>query len=415
MVKRVLLVTNYFPPHYTGGAEVVVDNTGRGLIERGVEASVLMVNARMRNESDVRRDVGGVPLHEITFQPHWIRSPWLQVFDPRVYRAALAEIRRARPDLVHVHNLAGASLAPLVACARLGVPAVLTLHDLWLLCPNNMLYRADGSWCDPARPAAGCGQCLRSYDYWGAVPHRRAVFARLVRSARLVISPSQKLIDLHVAAGYDRARFRHVPNGIRPTAGPPVHDDRVSDCVRDRGRFRTLFFAGAVVGIKGIGTLLEALPALLAGEERLRLVVAGTGDERLLGELRRHERAVNLLGQVPADAMRPLYATADLLVVPSLCSENMPMTIAESLTAGTPVLASAAGGIPEMIREGETGYLFPPGDATTLAERALAHLGRPAADRRAMRRRCAMAARDGLSLDLYLDRLQAVYDEAVQG
>ena len=58
--RRILLINNYFPPHYLGGAEVVVHNTCHGLAERGHDASVLMVNARMRESADVHRELDGV-------------------------------------------------------------------------------------------------------------------------------------------------------------------------------------------------------------------------------------------------------------------------------------------------------------------------------------------------------------------
>ena len=79
---------------------------------------------------------------------------------------------------------AGATLAPFVACRRLGVPVVLTLHDHWLLCPNNMLYRGNGVSCDPAADAARLRRCFRRYAFWANIPRRRQVFSRLVASVR---------------------------------------------------------------------------------------------------------------------------------------------------------------------------------------------------------------------------------------
>lgn len=413
---RVLLIHNTFPPHYLGGAEVVVHNTCHGLLQRGVEASVLMVNARMRRAGDLHRQEQGVPVHEVTFEPHWIASPWLQVFDPRVYRRVRAELRRLRPDLVHVHNLSGATLAPLVACRRLGVPVVLTLHDQWLLCPNNLLYRGSGQSCDPAQPPGDCTRCYRRYDFWADVPRRRQRFAALTRHVRLFLSPSQKLIDLHTAAGYDPARFRLLPNGIAPDAVRLPANPLARACARDAGRFRTILFAGALVEVKGVPTLLEALPLLTRHVGRFRLLVAGAGDEHLRAALRRYDPAtVCLLGPLPFQEMRALYAAADLTVVPSVSYENAPMTVAESLMAGTPVLGAAIGGIPELVREGETGYLFPPGDPVALAAQAIRHFARPARQRREMRRRCADFARAHLTLDRHLDRLLALYAEALEG
>lgn len=412
---RVLLITNYFPPHYVGGAEVVVYNACHGLRQRGVDASVLTINARMAEKQDRYYDIQEVPVRQISYPPYPIKSPFLQAFDPRVYRAVLAELRRLKPDLVHVHNVSGATLAPFVACRRLGLPVVLTLHDLWLLCPNNHLYKGNDVSCDPAESPAGCNQCFRRYDFWANIPRRRAIFAYLVQNVRFFISPSRKLADLHVAAGYEPGRFRVVPNGLQLRGAQPPASQPVREIIRNRKLSRTLLFVGGVVEIKGIQTVIDALPLLSRYVERFQLVVAGSGEERYMRALRNYNPStVRLLGRIPFQEMRALYATVDLTAMPSTCYENSPMVVYESLLAGTPVVGSTMGGIPELIRPGETGYLHPPGDPVELTEQVIRHFALPAYRRRAMRRRCVEYASEHLTLDRHLDRLQEVYDEALR-
>jgi glycosyltransferase involved in cell wall biosynthesis len=413
---RILVVTNCFPPQYMGGAELSAFNSCRGLLQRGIEVSVLVVNNRLPEPADAQYQFQEIPVHKVTYVSPLANHSLGQTFDPRAYRIVAAEIRRVQPDLVHVHNVSGATLAPFVACQRLGVPVVLTLHDHWLLCPNNMLYRGDGALCDPAQGPGDCKQCFRRYDFWARIPRRRQVLARLVRNVRLFVSPSQKLVDLHVAAGYDRRRFRAVPYGTDPTPSWALSDPLLREYYQERGRFHTLLFAGAVVEAKGVQTLTEALPLLIKYVDRLRLLVAGWGNPRILSELRRfNPTEVKLLGRVPFEEMRALYAAADLTVVPSIWYDNSPMVIYESLLAGTPVLGSDIGGIPELIRPGETGYLVSPGDALALAEGAIRHFALSAPERRAMRRRCVGYVRSELSMDRHLDRLRAVYEEALGG
>lgn len=411
---RILLVTNYFPPHYAGGAEVVVYSECHGLREQGVDASVLMINARMQEQQDRHREHRGVPIHEITYHPYRLRSGLLQAFDPRIFRAMLAELRRVQPDLVHVHNLSGATLAPLLACRRLGLPVVLTLHDHWLLCPNNMLYRRDGSLCDVSTSSRTCNQCFRRYDFWANIPGRRRLFARLAESVRLFVSPSQKLVDLHVAAGYERSRFRVVPNGIKPALFQPPADPAVRAIAREVGLRRSLLFAGAIAENKGIQTLVEAAPLLARYVPGVRLVVAGSGDPSLVEALRGADPGViELVGHVPFQEMRALYATADLTIVPSLWYENSPMCIYESLLAGTPVLGSDVGGIPELIEPGKTGYTFSRGDPIALTERVIQHFARSARERRSMRRQCVEHSRSHMTLERHLERMQQVYREVL--
>lgn len=412
---RVLFISNFFPPTDVGGAEISAHNTCLGVRQRGVEASVLAITTRVHRREDRHYILNGIPVHRVAFPASFLENRYLQTFDPRVYRQVLGELRRTAPDLVHIHNVSGTSLAPFLACRQHKVPVVLTLHDHWLLCPNNTLYRNGGGVCDPGERDTTCRQCFRLYDFWGSIPRRRQIFARAVERVRAFISPSQNLVDLHVAAKYDRGRFRVVPYGIQPALFQIPSDPLARQIAQECGLARTLLFSGFVSETKGIQTLIEALPHLVRRLDNVRLVIAGTGDPRFLKALQNLDPAhVVLLGRLPFNEMRSLYATADLTVVPSVWFDNSPMVIYESLLVGTPVLGSRIGGIPELIQDGETGYLFPAGDAVALADQVIRHFGRPAKARRSMRRQCASYANTHFTLDRHIDRLLPVYDEALE-
>ena len=408
---RVLFVVNTFPPGYTGGAEVANYHTCRALIRRGVDCSILVLNNRVSELADDWYELDGIPVHRVTHQSP--RLALTDVFDWRFYRVVAAELRRLRPDLVHIHNVSGATLAPHMACRALRVPVVNTLHDLWLLCPNNMLYRKDGSLCDPRKNPSGCRACFRRYDYWGAVPYRRQVFAALTSNVKLFVSPSQAIIDRHVEAGYPEWRFRLVRLGF---GAPPLIDRDVTglgNVAATAAGHPTLVFAGGGTEIKGAKVLLEAMPALLQRVERLRIIVAGGGDKDILTQLRRYAPAVQVLGTLPFQAMPALFGLADLTIVASVWHENAPVVVYESFQAGTPVVGSDIGGIPELIREGRTGYLFPVGDAGALAEATVAHMMWPAMERRRMRRHCVEEVRTRLTLDNHIAGLTDVYREVL--
>ncbi len=409
---RILFVMNLFPPGYIGGAEVINYHTCRGLRGQGVDCSILVVNNRMPEPVDEVYEYGGIPVHRRGFYTRKRRA-WRDVFDWRVYRTVRAEIRRQQLDLVHIHNVSGATLVPYVACRAARVPTVNTLHDLWLLCPNNMLYRRDGSFCDPAEEPRDCKDCFRRYDFWGDVPYRRSIFARLTSNVQLFISPSHALIDLHVRAGYDRSRFRLVRHGLDHNAASDPEHAEVREVVASRDRFRTLVFAGGGIEIKGAKVLLEALPLILRHVERVRLVVVGTGEAHLLSKFRDYGPAVRVLGRVPAGDIRHLFAAADLVLVPSTCPESFSLVTLESLQVGTPVVGSAFGGIPELIDEGQTGYLFPVGDAVALAERVILHFARPGVVHRRMRRRCRQSVHENLSFENHIQGLLGVYREVL--
>jgi len=410
---RVLFIANTFPPSYTGGAEVANYHTCRGLIRQGIDCSILVVNNRVSELADEWYELDGIPVHRVVHRTP--RFALTDVFDWRIYRTVKRECRRLKPDLVHVHNVSGATLAPYLACRSMGVPVVNTLHDLWLLCPNNMLYRQDGSFCDPKKNPGGCSRCFRGYDFWGNIPNRRRIFAALTSNVRFYVSPSQAVIDRHVEAGYPAERFRLVRLGLerpRPVSGS---NSRLETLLAKAPEYRTVVFAGGGTETKGAKVLLGALPALFGATKELCVIVAGGGKQRLLAQLRDYAPAVEVLGTVPFSDMRILFAMADLTIVASTWHENSPVVIFESFQAGTPVVGSHFGGIPEFVRDGDTGYLFPMGDSAALAEKILSHFARPAFERRRMRQRCVREVRTRFTLENHIRGLERVYLEVLNG
>ncbi len=407
---RVLFVVNTFPPSYTGGAEVANYHSCRGLMRQGVDCSILVLNNRVP-AVDEWYELDGIPVHRVA-RPR-PRHAFTDILDPVLYRVVAAELRRLKPDLVHIHNVSGATLSPYLACRHCGVPVVNTLHDLWLLCPNNMLYRRDGSYCDPRVNPVGCQQCFRRYDFWGAVPYRRQVFAALTSNVKLFLSPSQAVIERHVEAGYERERFRLARLGFEESSAT-VRPDSCQRWEHDSALPPTLMFGGGGIETKGARVLLDALPQVFEAIPNLRVLVAGGGEERFLAQYRKHSPHVQVLGPVPFVEMRSLFVQADLALVPSVWHENSPVTIFESYQMGTPVAGSSIGGIPEFIRDGETGYLFETGNARALADVICRHFSRSAYERRQMRLACVRESRDRLTYQNHINRLLDLYREALE-
>lgn len=410
---RILVITNFFPPEYVGGAEVSAFYTAYGLKNRGHDVQVLVAFARADHEGREEYVFKGLPVRKLTFD-HRAGVEATRILDPVVYRHVRREIEEIKPDLVHIHNVSGASLAPFLACRLLGLPVVVTLHDYWMICPNNMLLRSDTSLCDPATSPAWCRDCYRRYDFWGNVPLRRQIIQGLVGDVRFFISPSQRLADLHAQAGYDPARFRVLKYGIDLSLFQAPTSPTVRQVIQENAAYNTMLFAGHIVRIKGLEVLAKALPAMQRHIKDFRLLVAGAGEQGLVdGLAEQAPGAVRYLGKLPFYELRPVYAVSKLTTVPSIWYDNSPIVLYESLLMGTPALGARIGGIPELVHEEETGYLFTPGDADELAAKAIAHFDRPARERRAMRQRCAEYAQKNLTLERHVDDVLEVYREAL--
>ena len=166
-----------------------------------------------------------------------------------------------------------------------------------------------------------------------------------------------------------------------------------------------LLFVGRLSIEKGVATLAEAM-ALLS-DARLR--VAGDGPEAgLLDGM----ASVAKLGSLPGEAVRQEMSHAAVLVVPSIWYENFPRTLVEAFACGLPVIASRIGALAELVRDGETGLLFEPGNPRDLADKmawALAHPELTAA----MGRNARAQYETEFSAEVNYRRLMEIYQEAI--
>lgn len=168
---------------------------------------------------------------------------------------------------------------------------------------------------------------------------------------------------------------RVVYNGIDPQQFFPRAQD---DALRHKlaGDAQTILSAGRLVRWKGVQYLIDAT-ALLAKTRAVNLLIAGEGEYR--PELEQRARAlqisdrVKFLGYISADALAPYYALADVVAIGSYANETFSIMSAEAMACARPVVGARFGGIPEVIAEGETGFLSEPENANDFAEK-IAHL-----------------------------------------
>ena len=275
-----------------------------------------------------------------------------------------ALIADTKPDIAHVHGIAhetSPSILPAIKSA--GIPLVQTLHDYKLLCPNTS-FLSNGQICE---------RC-KVHRYYNVVRYRckrGSLGASLVaglettihkalqiyeRNVDLFIAPSQFLQNKMKEYGI-KNRIVNVPNFINL--------ESISPCYKAEDYF---IYAGRLSKEKGIKTLFEAMKNVQGS----RLYVAGRGElEDDLREFVNIHKLENIkfLGHLPIDQLVSLLQKASFSVVPSVVYENYSMSVLESLAAGTPVIGSNIGGIPEQVRDGWNGLLFETGNPHHLSEK----------------------------------------------
>jgi len=191
----------------------------------------------------------------------------------------------------------------------------------------------------------------------------RATRTAALRRARRVVVPSVYLRDIAIGWGLSPERVTVIPN---PAPVLPPHPSR------DEAR-AALGVRGFAIGTAGRLTAQKALGDALAAVERVggvELLVLGDGPERAslarqVASLGLSDR-VRLLGAGSRDDVIRLFRAADVALLTSAW-ENLPHTLLEALAVGTPVIATAVGGIPEVVRDGENGLLVSPGDVEAIA------------------------------------------------
>lgn len=186
---------------------------------------------------------------------------------------------------------------------------------------------------------------------------------RALRRARHIFCPSAYLRDIALGWGLDPARLSVLPNPAPTVPTLPSRDDLRAELEFDGP---TLAFAGRLGPQKSLDIALEAV-AELPG---VTLAIAGDGPDREALEQRARELGVEsrarFLGSIGRHRVLRLFRAADASVLSSSW-ENLPHTVLEALAVGSPVIATAVGGVPEVVRDGENGLLVPAGDARALA------------------------------------------------
>lgn len=300
----------------------------------------------------------------------------------------LAAVKEAGTEYVLVHSHYWTSAGPGLRLAeKIGVPHVFTGHTI-----AAIKERAGGAPEPDAR--------------------KSAEDAAVRRSHAVVTFTEEESASLSELFGLAPERAYAVPMGVAPGLFRPHPRLEARVALGIRGDERVVLCVGRIEPFKGTDVLVRAVALL---RERVRmLVVGGREDEPGVAWLRDAARAnsvSNLLdwrAAVPQSDLPAYYAAADVCVVPSL-HEMFGLVALEAMACGTPVVASDAGGLRELVRHGETGLLCKPGDAAALAE-ALDTLLRDALLAGRMGAKGALRA-ERFTWDASAARLAAVYEQ----
>lgn len=372
---RILMLSDYFPPHMGGGVERVAAELCSGLVRRGHTVGVLTLRTCPAPREEVR---DGLAIHRV---PAIDLTPWLGVqfsVSARVLTSAFRLVRRFRPDVIHAHNLffRTTEVAAALRCV-FDVPLITTLH----------LGKAEGG-----------GRLLRTL-----IRSYESTMGRfIVRRSDHVIAVSNAVGEHAGRMGGSATRVTVIPNGV----------DMARFCPGSNGgnSGQKVLFVARLVPNKGPDTLLRAVPGVLDRHPQAQFAFVGDGPLRSsleqLAERLDVARSVHFMGL--RDDVPELMRESTVFVRPSSL-EGMPLTVLEAMASGVPVVATPVAGTAELLADGTNGFAIPVDADAELATAVCKLLDdRPLAER--MGRRGRQIVESGYSWDAVVDRTEQVYE-----
>jgi glycosyltransferase involved in cell wall biosynthesis len=395
-MKRLLIADGYFQWPPGGGGIRDIAEVANGLC---AEFEVILLAPRFgfRGFIGYRKglnfDVETLPFDKASFNA------------PNVLRSFRRAIRKIGPDLILVGN--GNDMKPSMMIASRGYRTYVRLYSYELLCPisHGLLFKNDGI-CESCYlfDGIGCAICAFSHPrrtHYDREPFRAftpfvPVYRRYIRESLEIPEAfilTSRYMDRRYSEIIEPGRRTMIPSGLDTSRFIPGDADR--ELIR-------IFSAGRVSDpTKGIDKLVEACELLWNGRKDFRLLLAGHEMPRGAYEF------VESLGWVSENKLPSIYASSDIVVVPSTWAEPFGMVALEGMGSGKPVIASRVGGLVDFVAHGKNGLLFSPGSVKELAEALELLMDSPT-----LRRRMGRAARSTANrydwkeiIPMYLDLL----------
>src|SRR3989344_573978 len=349
---KICLINSLYEPYYRGGVEVVVHRVIDGLKQLNHE--VILITLGRKND---KVQFGNLTIYrvnprnifsflDINKRPIWLRLIWhpLDVFNFFGRHLVKKILKQEKPDLVITHNLKGIGYLVPRVIKKLGFQHIHTIHDVQLSRPSGLLL------FNKEKPFLVIDKLYEKICRW------------LFNNPDIIVSPSAWLLDYYKVRGF----FYESKKAVLPN---PIVFEKVEKLApaAKTDKLINLLYVGQLESAKGIDLLIAACQKLKLNNWHLTIVGSGSmqaGLSKSIGS----DKHFSLAGYIEPEKLLAYYRQADLTVVPSLCYENSPVVIYDSLVANVPVIASDIGGIGELVKDNYNGFTFTPGNEKNLVE-----------------------------------------------
>lgn len=317
-------------------------------------------------------------------------------------------LKKWQPDIVHLHNFAH-QISPSIlhTIKKFNIPIVMTMHDYKLVCPVYALLNS-GEVCEKCKNGH-YGNCFK---YKCAKNSKAKSFVNTIEMVLhhklldiydlvdIFISPSQFLIGKLHEMGFKK-EIEYIPNFINVDEYKPQYETKNN----------YILYCGRISKEKGIETLVKAMQGI---ECTLKILGTGSLATEIKEKLSNDKiNNVELLGYKTGDELRGIIEKSKFVVVPSECYENNPLSAIEAFALGKPVIGANIGGIPEIVKDEETGYLFKCKDVLMLRSKIIELLNSNE-KRIEMGHNARKFVEDKMNENVYYEKLMNVYNMAVE-
>lgn len=347
---KILLVNKF---HYLkGGSEKYYFDLAKLLQEKGHEVAFFS----MENEKNIKTDCKEYFVKESDMNSKNILKAFDVIYSGKNKKEMEKALDDFKPDVVHLNNFQRQLSASIVKpIKKRHIPIVFTAHDLQAICPAIVMLDNNKNICEKCLKGKYLNcvkeKCVKNSSLkslLGAIEGKYYRWNKIYsKKIDKIIAPSGYFKEMFIKDGIDSDRVEVLHNFI------DVNDYDVD--IDDQGY---AFYYGRLSKEKGIYNLLKAM---LSIKDR-KLFVAGDGPEKdkieqFINENNMKDR-VKLLGFLDSNKIKDYVRKARVVIVPSICRENCPYSVLETLAMGRPIIGSNLGGIPELVKDGEYGYVY---------------------------------------------------------
>jgi glycosyltransferase involved in cell wall biosynthesis len=294
------------------------------------------------------------------------------IANQEIYQFAAEYLQKGKAiDIVHiVHPMRLASFTK--AALDLKIPYILTLTDFWMICPRILLQTSSGMLCAGPEGGEACAKFCPDFQP-SFIKGRLEEAKSILSGAKAVVSPSRFLASIFKKE-LPEQKIQIIPHGmnlkhLQTNSRTYGSDDKI-----------IFSYCGGFSPHKGIHILLKAFLDLDPKNAELKL--CGTSSHEYdyfhhLQKLAGQDKRIHFCGAYSEEQTGEIMSSTDILVLPSVCYENYPLSLHEALACNVPVIASNIGGMAEKITDSVNGFTFQVGDEKDLAAKLKRILDNP--------------------------------------